>query len=368
MRVPIFDLSVTDRDLRSRLLEAVGKVLDHGRVFLGPEVEEFEERVARDVGTKFAVGVGSGSSALYMSLLASGIGPGDEVITTPLSWIISSNAIRACGAIPVFADIGRDFNIDPESIEQNISTRTRAILAVHYAGHLCDMRAISNIADKAGLIIIEDAAQAYGAEIHGRKAGSFARAGALSMNPMKVLGGFGEAGAVVTDDEHVYQKLKILRHAGTTSDPARKITNDCHHIALNHKIDTINAAMLLVILDQLPERMRKRELIACRYNHYLPKQVVVQKLRRGETAARYVYPIQVPHRDALRKYLEAQGIETKIMHEPLICDAPAYQDLPRPSIPVARGILASSLVIPANEKLEESAVDYVIEKVLRFYS
>ena len=144
--VPMFDLSINDPILKEELLHSVATVLDHGRLFLGPEVEEFEQTVASYVGTKYAVGVGSGSSALYLALKACGIGPGDEVITSPLTWIISSNAIRACGADTVFADVGDDFNIDPDSIQKKITQKTKAIVPVHYAGHLCDMHKIKTIA------------------------------------------------------------------------------------------------------------------------------------------------------------------------------------------------------------------------------
>ncbi|MEO2172685.1 MAG: aminotransferase class I/II-fold pyridoxal phosphate-dependent enzyme, partial [bacterium] len=163
MRVPIFDLRVTDPEIRRELLDSIEKVFDHGRLFLGPEVEEFEHQVAQFIGTKYAIGVSSGSSALYLALRAVGIGPGDEVITTPLTWIISSNAISACGATPVFVDVRDDFNIDPVAIESEITSRTKAIVPVHYAGHLCDMEAIQEIAERNNILVIEDAAQAFGA-------------------------------------------------------------------------------------------------------------------------------------------------------------------------------------------------------------
>ena len=199
-------------------------------------MDELEKRVANYVGTKYAIGVDSGSSALYLALKASGIKRGDEIITSPLTWIISSNAIRSCGAIPVFADVGEDFNIDPSTIESLITNKTRAILPIHYAGHMCDMHAICSIANDNGLHVIEDAAQAFGASLDGRLAGTFSIAAGFSMNPMKILGGYGEAGVVVTDDEAVYQQLKLYRHAGTTSDPKKLITNDCRVISLNHKM------------------------------------------------------------------------------------------------------------------------------------
>ena len=216
IRVPLFDLRVLDPNLRAELMEAFNKALDHGRLFGGgPELDEFEELISAEIGVRYAVGVGSGSSALYMALKASGIGPGDEVITSPLTWIITVNAIVACGATPVFADVREDFNIDPMSIKERISSKTKAIVPMHYVGHMCEIDSICAIAEKNGLLVIEDAAQAFGASLNRKKAGSFSIAAGFSMNPMKVLGGYGEAGVVVTNDEKVYRRLKRLRHAGT---------------------------------------------------------------------------------------------------------------------------------------------------------
>ena len=367
MHVPFFDLRVQDSELRKELLTAFEKVLTHGRLFLGPEVEEVESRVAAYIGTKYAVGVDSGSSALYLALKAAGIKRGDEVITTPLTWVISSNAIRHCGAVPVFADVSEDFNIDPSSIQSNITSKTKAIVPVHYAGHMCDMDRIGEVAEKNKLLVIEDAAQAFGASLNNRLAGSFSIAAGFSMNPMKSLGGYGESGVVVTNEESLYRRLKQYRHAGTTSDPKKFITNDCRVIALNHKMDTINAALLLVAMDRLDKRKQIRESIARRYNEELPKSVHRQSMVKGEVHGRYVYVVRTRNRDQLKVFLEANGVETKIMHEPLVCDAPAYRKY-RSEVPVAREILNTSLVIPSHEKLTSEQISYVIRLFHEFRS
>jgi len=365
MRVPFFDLRVTNPELKRELLAAISRVFDHGKLFLGPEVEEFEEQIAKFVGTKFALGVSSGSSALYLSLKACGIGVGDEVITTPLTWIISSNAIRACGADPVFADVRDNLNIDPISVEQLISPRTKAIVPVHFAGHMCDMNALRSIAKANDLVIVEDAAQAFGASLNGKKAGSFSIAAGFSMNPMKVMGGYGESGVVVTNDESIFERLKRLRHAGTTSDPKKIITNYCEEVSLNHKMDTINAATLLVAFRHLPERKEIKEAIASRYNRELPPLIGRQVPVHGEIHARYVYPIRSPQRDRLKSYLEARGVETKIMHEPLVCDAPIYREC-RGTVLNARKVLSESLVIPSHEKLSPEQLTYIIQLIRNF--
>lgn len=367
MRVPIFDLRVTNSELKEQLTMALVRVLDHGKLFMGPEVEEFEELISKYIGVKYAVGVGSGSSALYMALKACGIGPGDEVITTPLTWIITVNAIAACGATPVFADVRNDFNIDPNSIEERITSKTKAIVPMHYAGHMCDMVSICNIAENNNLIIVEDAAQAFTGTLNGQKAGSFSFVAGISMNPMKVYGGYGEAGVAVTNDEKIYSKLKQLRHAGTTSDPKKIITNECLEISLNHKMDTINAALLLIAFNYLPNKQKIREMIANRYDNELPKNILKQEYLSGEKHARYVYPIKCNDRDKLKNYLETKHIETKIMHEPLACDAPVYMKYNQHPVPVARKILADSLIIPSHEKLNSKQVDYVISKTQSFF-
>ena len=366
MHVPMFDLRVTDQELKNELMMAFATVLGHGKLFMGPEVEEFEEMIQRDVGTRYAVGVSSGSSALYMALKVCGIGPGDEVITTPLTWIITVNAIAACGAKPIFADVREDFNIDPKSIEQRITPRCKAVVPMHYAGHMCDMETICAIANRNNLMVVEDAAQAFGGMLNGKKAGSFSLAAGLSMNPMKVLGGYGEAGAVVTDSEDIYQRLKRLRHAGTTSDPKKKITNECLEVSLNHKMDTINAALLIVALRHLPERKRMRDAIAKRYDDELPCQIERQGYLPGEVHGRYVYPVISKKRDKLFQFLSKNQIETKVFNEPLACDAPVYEQYNNNHVPVARKMLASSLIIPSHEKLSIEQIDYTINKIKSF--
>jgi len=367
MHVPFFDLRVLRDELHAELIESVERVFRHGKLMLGPEVEEFERNVAKAVGTNYAVGVASGSSALYLALKSSGIGPGDEVITTPLTWIITLNAIAACGATPVCIDIREDFNIDPDQIEPAITNSTKAIVPVHFTGQMCEMDRICGIAERNNLLIIEDAAQAYGGEYKSQKAGSFSKAAAFSMNSMKVLGGYGEAGAVTTNDPEIYETVKMLRYAGTKSDPAKKITNECFYVSLNHKIDTLQAALLLVMIKHLPMRMKRRTEIAKRYNEALSDLVVCPKFQAGNIHALYTYAIQADNRDQLQEHLHNNLIETKIYHVPLACDAPVYADKRRRDNPVARKVLNRFLSIPAHEKMSDEQVEHVINTIRVFY-
>ena len=304
MKVPMFDLRVLDHNLKNDLKEAFERVLDHGILFMGPEVEELESKIAEYIGVKYAVGLSSGSSALYLALQSCDIGSADEVITTPLTWIITANAIAACGATPVFADVCDDFNIDPVSINENITSKTKAIVPMHYAGHMCDMETITQIANENGLVVIEDAAQAFGAELNGKKSGSFSTVGAFSMNPMKPLNGYGDLGFAVTDDKEKYERIKILRYSGTKSVPGTNVTADSQEVSLNHKIDNINAALLLVSLKYFPAKQRTVSKIANRYNTELTRQIEYQKVAHTETHGRFVYVIKSDQRDDLKKYLE----------------------------------------------------------------
>ena len=364
----MFNLKIEDEELKKDLNGAFNKLLSHGQFFFGPELQEFEEKTAKFIGTKYAIGVASGSSALYLSLKACGIKPEDEVITTPHTWIITVNAIAACGAKPVFVDIADDFNIDPKLIEGKITKKTKAIVPMHWGGHICDMNAICRIAKNNNLLIIEDAAQAFGGEIDGKKAGSFSIAGAFSMNPMKPLSGYGEGGLVVTDSIDICKKIKILRYAGTTSDSKKLITNNCVEVSLNHKMDTINAALLLVSLKNFKKKMSILKSISERYNDKLNDQIQCQKYYKNEIPGRYAFPIIVNKRNQLKEYLSNQDIETKIWNDPLASEAPVYKDENLNDTPNAKRILNNSLNIPYHEKLSHEQVDYVVYHINRFFS
>lgn len=325
MQVKFFDLRVKDKKLTGELLKSVKNVFSHGQVLLGPEVENFEKQIAISTGSKYAVGVGSGSSALYLALKSIGLKKGDEVITSPLTWIITLNAIAECGAIPVCVDIGDDFNIDPKKISMAVTKKTKAIVPVHFTGLMCKMDEIKKIATKYNLKIIEDAAQAFGAKYKGRKVGTFSDVASFSFNVMKNVGGFGEAGAVTTNSKKIYEMIKMLRYTGTKSDPKKIITNECYHVALNHKIDTIQAAMLLVLLKHFKKRMSRRLEIAKLYNKELNNYVTCPVIQsRESTHGLYTYAIQTNKRDKLMRYLNDKGIQNKIYHIPLASLLPLF--------------------------------------------
>jgi dTDP-4-amino-4,6-dideoxygalactose transaminase len=357
------DLSVTDPARKAELLGAVDRVLTHGRLLMGDEVERFERAIAGACGTAYCVGVSSGTDALYMALRAAGVGPGDEVVTTPLSWIATLNAIHLCGAAAVFVDVRDDLNIDPALIEAAVTPRTKAVLPVHFTGRVCDMGAILEVAERRGLTVIEDAAQAFGARLGGRPTGSFGRVNAFSLNPMKVLAGYGEAGVVTTDDEKVHETLLALRYLGTVNKEV------CHYPSLNFKIDTLQAAMLLVSLKYVEEVIAARLRVAACYAEALSGLVRTPAVPAGPDRRDvfFDFTIVADHRDELQRHLAARGVETKVKHPILMPDQPAFAHLKRGTIPVADRLVKKILCLPIHEKLTDDELAYVVSCVEDFY-
>jgi len=360
MKVPYRDLSVTDPILKKELIEAVEKVLSHGRIILGPEVGEFEKHIAEYCHKKHSVGVGCGTDALYLSLRALGIGPGDEVITTPLSWIATVNAIVLSGATPVFVDISQDLNIDPEMISDAITSKTKAIIPVHFTGRICKMDRIMDIAEKHNLFVVEDAAQAFGAHLKGITTGAFGDIGCFSMNAMKVFCSYGEAGALVTDDDDLYQKLISYRYNGTIN------KEDCHTPSINARIDTVQAAMMNVNLNYLEKRILRIREISKFYNDNL-KDLVVCPLEDDSFHTYYSYTIIPENRDDLMVHLNKNGIETKIQHPILMPYHTAYRDrFPKYQIPVAEKLVDRIICIPNHDKMSDDQVEYVTATINNF--
>jgi len=360
-RVPFLDLRISEGSERKELLDAVDTVFKHGRIINGPEVQELEKRIATFCGRKYAVGVNSGTDALLLGLKSLGIGTGDEVITTSLSWIATTNAIFLTGAMPVFADIRDDLNIDPESIKKLITPKTKAIMPVHYTGKICEMSALMQLAKEHELLVIEDASQAFSASYNGQRAGSFGDIGCFSMNPMKVFAAYGEAGVVVTDQEDIYDKLIALRYNGTVNKEV------CIEASLNGRLDTLQAAILLRRLEDVDRIIQRRREIAARYNEQLAEVVDVPEEKDGEWDVYYTYTIRANRRDELKAFLEELGIETKIHHPILMPEQPAYKDIARGEFQNAQRLVRQILSIPANEKLSRDDVDYVATCIRRFY-
>ncbi len=359
MDVSFLDLRVKDPELKRELLEAVDRVLSHGQLMLGPEVEALEKLIAEMSRKRFAVGMASGTDALYLALRALDVGPGDEVITTPLAWVATANAITLCGATPVFVDVRDDMNIDESLIPAGLTSRTKVILPVHWHGRLCRMTEICRTAADRGIAVVEDAAQAVLAERDGRCAGSFGRVNCFSMNPMKLWGAYGEAGAVVTDDETIRDRLISLRYAGTIN------KEDCHDPSLNARIDTIQAALLLVNAKRLRRRIECRRANAQFYTETL--RDVVRCPDVGVDHIFYTYTIQTDRRDELSAYLQSRGIEVRIRQPFLITQQAAYRHLPAPA-PVAERLIRQILSLPVHQDITREELEYVVSSVRNFFS
>jgi dTDP-4-amino-4,6-dideoxygalactose transaminase len=360
--IRFLDLRITDKTERAELLAACENVFNHGRIVLGPEVEAFERTVARRVDKRHAIGVGSGSDAVYLGLRALGIGPGDEVITGSLSWIATANGIALTGATPVFADIGDDLNIDPTSVRQLVSPRTRAVLAVHYTGRPCEMDELVRICEQHQLFLVEDAAQAFGARYQGRPVGSFGALACFSMNPMKVLASLGEAGIVATDVEAVAANVRSLRYNGTVN------REECLQPSINGRIDTLQAAFLLVRMRRFEAVIGRRREIAAFYRNALRGLVDTPGERHGDFNVYYTYTIQADDRDGLKRYLEDRhGIECKIQHPILMPDQPPYREKPRADYRNARRLRERILCIPAHEKMVDEQASRVAEAIRAYY-
>jgi dTDP-4-amino-4,6-dideoxygalactose transaminase len=363
-KIPYRDLSVYDQDHKKRLLRAVDKVLSHGRILLGPESSEFEKRAAKVCGKKYGVGVGSGSDALYLALRALDIKEGDEVLTTPLSWIATYNAIALTGATPVSVDVKEDMNINPEEIEKNITNKTKAIVVVHFTGKMCDMQKIMEIANKYNLEVIEDAAQVFGAhDIYGKAAGSYGRLSSYSINPMKPFCSYGEAGLVITDEVELKERLERLRYNGMLN------KEFCNEPSINGRIDTIQAAMLLVNFDYYQDWIKTRNEYHKIYEKEISHLVKTPKVQKEEKHCFHAYNILVDEkdRDPLIEFLENKGIETKISHPILMPDQEAYKKLKQKEIPIARNIVKRIITLPNHEKLNKEDIFYICDCIKEFY-
>ena len=310
MKVPYIDLARQHKLLKDDLLDAAAAVFDHGQFILGPEVAQFETAFAAIAGTKFAIGVDNGTSSLMLLLRALKIGPGDEVITAPNSFVASASSIALVGARPVFSDVGSDMNLDPALLKKAITPRTKAIIAVHWTGLPADIDAIRSVADPLGIAVLEDAAQAVGAGYRGKRAGSLARAASFSLHPLKNLNACGDAGIVTTDDQTIADYLKLARNHGL------KNRNDTAFYSPNCRIDTLQAALLLRKLPHLPAWTERRRATAAFYRKELAGLIDLPVVPANTEPVYHTFIIQSDQRDALKAYLAEQGIDTAI-HYPI---------------------------------------------------
>ncbi|MCI0685434.1 MAG: DegT/DnrJ/EryC1/StrS family aminotransferase [Gemmataceae bacterium] len=316
MTVPLCDLLAQLRDLEPQLLEAVTRVLRSGQVINGPEVAQFEQAAARYGGAPYGVGCSSGSDALLLALAALGIGPGDEVLLPPFTFFASVGAVCRLGARPVFADIeSATYNLDPHQVESKITSRTRAIMAVHLFGQCADMEPLWSIAERHNLAIVEDAAQAIGAEYQGKRAGTLGGIACFSFYPSKNLGAYGDAGLAVTSDPDWAERMRSLRNHGMEPKYYHRF------IGWNARLDALHAAMLSVKLPHLERWTEMRQAAAARYDALIDEYHVGGFLQRPTVRPQrrhvfnqYVVRVGRGQRDALVRYFRAQKIGCEIYY------------------------------------------------------
>jgi dTDP-4-amino-4,6-dideoxygalactose transaminase len=366
LRIPAEDITRQYDEIKDEIGAALARVLPSGKYTLGPELAAFEQEFARYCGTASAIGISNGTDALHLALAACGIGAGDEVITTPNTYIATVFAITYVGATPVCVDVQPDtFNLDPDLLEAAITDRTRAIIPVHLYGQPCDMDAVLSVARAHGLRIIEDAAHAHGARYKGRRTGSFGDINCFSFYPTKTLGAFGDAGAITTDDPELESRVRQLRYMG------QKIKHRHDIIGYQKRMDEIQAAVMRVKLGHLDHWIAKRQAIAETYRRLLSDTPVVCPYVAPErTHAYYLYTVLVPRRDELQAFLTKRGIGTQVIYPILVPDQGAYQDQPIRCgpIPVARRLVEQLLCLPLFPELREEEQYEVAESIRAFYS
>jgi len=363
--VPFADFHSREEALDSDIQAAFVRVIDRGWYILGPELEAFEREFAAFIGSAHAVGVGCGTDAISLSLLALDIGPGDEVVTSPLTATFTALAVSRIGARPVFADVDIEtLNISPESVRRRLTKRTKAILPVHLYGNPCDLPELQRIAKEEGLHLVEDACQAHGARLNGKSVGNWGGAGCFSFYPTKNLGALGDGGMVTTLDETVADRLRRLRNGGQSS----RYVHD--EVGFNSRLDEIQAAVLRAKLPRLAEWNRRRRNLAELYKGLLEDTpVTVVGTQAGAEPVHHLFVLRSSDRDRLQESLVAEGIQT-LIHYPLPAHLqPAYHGSGpgEGHCPVAEKAAREILSLPLYPELAESQVERVAEAVRAFF-
>ena len=351
--IPFIDLRSQWLSLEPRIRERMDRVLEHGQYILGPEVGELEGKLAEFVSVKHCLGVSSGTDALLVALMALGIGPGDEVITVPYTWISTAEMVALLGATPVFVDIQPDtWNMDPARLDEAITERTKAILPVGIFGQTAEMTEINRIAAQHGEIpVIEDAAQSFGATHWGRRSGGLGTIGCTSFFPTKPLGCYGDGGAVFTDDDKLAARIKQIRNHGQE----RK-----HHhpiLGVNGRLDTLQAAILLAKLEVFEEEIALRQQVAAEYHTALANTpLTLPTIAEGNTSVWAQYTVLSPRQDLLRESLEAAGIPSVSYYAVPLHQQPVFENLDYSAadFPIAETVAAQSLSLPMSSAVDQA--------------
>ena len=362
MKVPYVDLGSQWLSIKDRALPKISEVLESGMYLEHPLIETLEERIAKRLGVKFATTVNSGTDALIFSLVALGVTRGDEVITVPNSYIASVAAIEHIGATTVFIDVGPDHLINTELIEGAITPRTKAIMPVHLEGKMANMVAINQIAKKHGLLVIEDAAQAFGSKFLDYQPGNLSDIACFSFHPLKNLNAAGDGGLIATNNYDLIEKINRMKNHGQIS---RNISNEFGFVS---RLDSIQAAILSIKLDDLDSTINSRRLFAERYQESLTHCKIQTPIYSLEVFHSYhLYVVEIDNRDKIQDTLKSLGIETKIHYPTLITEQIAYTSRypeKKWNIPVAKKQKERILSLPIHQNLKSSQIDYVSEQLM----
>lgn len=362
-RIPMIDLKEELAFIREPAIDMITEVIDKGDYILGEKGKQLEQLTAQYIGTSYSIGVASGTDALQLSLKALGIGPGDDVLTTPFTFFATAEAIAQIGARPVFADIEADtYNIDPTSIEKAITPNTKAIIVVHLFGKAANMKEIMRIADNYHLQVLEDACQAIGTE-HGKKrTGSISDIGSFSFFPSKNLGAFGDAGLVTTNRQDLYEKILELRNHGST----KKYYHSA--IGMNSRLDEIQASVLLVKLYYLDIFLHNRKEVARRYTENLHHLLKTPALAKEREHTFHQYCVESDKRDELASALDHHGIDSAIYYPVPLHLQPAFDYLgyQKGDFPIAERTAERILALPIYPMLSFQKQDYIINTIKNF--
>ncbi len=366
MQIPIFTPVRQYLNLKDEIDSAIWKVLNEGNFILGEEVKEFESKISEYLGVKHAIGVASGTDALQIALMAIELKPGDEVITTPFTFVATAEAILLLGGKPVYVDIDeKTYNINPDLIEEKITEKTKAIIPVHLYGQPAEMDKIIDIARRYNLYAIEDSAQALGAEYKGRKVCTFGDLACISFFPTKNLGAFGDAGMIVTDNDELAEKVRMIRVHGS------KVRYNHEILGVNSRLDTIQASVLLVKLKYLDEWNDKRAEIAKKYTEGLSDvDGLVTPYSKPDCKHIYhQYTIKTNRKDELAQFLKEKGIQTAV-HYPIplhLQKAFSYLGYKEGDFPISERCSKEVLSLPMFPELKDDEIEYIIESIRQFY-
>ncbi len=364
-QVPFVDPRAHYAKLKPEIDGAIIDCLTKGDLVYRQQLRTFEEHLAAFVGVKYAVGVNSGYDALHFSLLAAGVGSGDEVITVAHTFVATVSAIIHCGATPVLVEVGADYNMDLDHVERVITPRTKALLPVHLNGRICDMDRLMGLASRHGLAVIEDAAQSLGATYQGKVAGSFGTTGCFSFYPFKVLGGFGDGGAVTTNDPQIARAVSLLRYNGEDRE-----TGEYHYHGYTALLDNVQAAVLDVKLGYLPKWIEHRRSVAALYRQGLEG---ISQLRLPHFGGEQYhdifqnYVIRTTERERLNAYLKTNGIET-LIHWPKPMWEHKGLSLPDPHLPGTERLCKEVLSLPMSAETTPEHVEFTVGCIRIFFS